>query len=133
MRWAEVDDEDRSVSRAARGALTLALLYNGYLILASWVVGSAEVTLLPLILILALSRLFFGWLCSRGLSAPWALLLTTIPALIWVGTTNLSVSVIYGLYGPQSYTWMSWPASLVGSLVPYAGLIAVGLSKRRTT
>src|SRR5436853_7856898 len=102
MRRAEVGDEERSVRRAARFALILALLYNGYLILASWAVGVAHLILPSVILMLGLSRMFFGWLSSRGLSAPWALLLTTVPSLVWCGTNNLSARLIAWLKCPQS-------------------------------
>ena len=124
--------EERSVRRAAHFLLVLALLYNGYLVLASVAVGSAQCVLLPLILILGLSRLSFRWLCWRSLGADWALLLTTIPALVWVGMSNLCGAAIYWLKGPGSIAWMSWPALLAGSLAPYALLVAVGHLKRRT-
>jgi hypothetical protein len=132
MRRTEPGDEERSVRRAAHFVLVLALLYNGYLVLASMAVGSAQCALLPLILILGLSRLVFRWLCSLGLGANWALLLTTIPALVWVGISNLCGDAIYWLKGSGSIAWMSWPALLAGSLAPYAVLVAVGLLKRRT-
>jgi hypothetical protein len=126
-----MSDEERSVRRAAHFALVLALLYNGYLVLASWVVGSAQCVFVPLILILGLSRPFLRWLCCRGLGADWALLLTTIPALVWVGISNLCGDAIYWLKGPASIAWSSWPALLASTLAPYAALVAVGLLKPR--
>ena len=132
MRRIETGDGESLVRRAAQLVLVLALLYNGYLILASWAVGSADIVLLPLILILGLSRLFFRWFRSRGFCVHWALLLTTVPLLVWVVTTDLCANAVYWLKGPQSYTGVSWPALLAGSLAPYAVLVAVGLLTRRT-
>ena len=54
-----------------------------------------------------------------------------LPALVWVGISNLYSAAIYWLKGPGSIGWMSWPALLTGSLVPYAVLVAVGLLNRR--